>query len=61
MLSKLAATFFSQSPVMFYPLAALLLFLLVFLIVSARVIRSNKESYDALASLPLDIETGEGQ
>ena len=54
MLSYMAKTFFSESPVLAYPIFALLLFLLAFLFIAIRVWRSNPAELERLARLPLD-------
>jgi cbb3-type cytochrome oxidase subunit 3 len=53
MLSQLAADYFARSPVLAYPIAALALFMIVFIVVSVRALRSHKSELDAMAALPL--------
>ena len=54
MLSWLASDFFSESPVLLLPVIALVLFFLVFTMMSLRALRMPREQVDALASLPFD-------
>lgn len=54
MLSFMAMDYFQKSPVLFFPLLSLAIFLTVFLVVTLRVCLTNKERYDALARFPLD-------
>ena len=53
MLSLMAMEFFRQSPVLAFPLAALGLFMLVFLGVTIKTALTQKGDYEALARLPL--------
>lgn len=56
MLSWLASDFFSQSPVLLLPVIALVLFFLVFTMMSLRALRMPREQVEVLASLPFDGE-----
>lgn len=56
MLSYMAKTFFSESPVLAYPIFSLLLFLVVFVILSVKVWRRDPEELDRLARMPLDTD-----
>jgi hypothetical protein len=59
MLGFMAMDYFRHSPLLFYPLLALALFMGVFLLVSLRTVLTHKHRYDALAALPLkDAEQG---
>jgi hypothetical protein len=59
MLGFMAMDYFRQSPLLFYPLVALAIFMGVFLGVALRTVLSVKHGYDALAALPLsDDEQG---
>jgi hypothetical protein len=49
----LAHGFFSHSPAMAGPLVALVIFFVVFVVVSIRVMRSKKADWDHDAALPL--------
>lgn len=53
MLSQLAADYFARSPVLAYPIAALGLFLLVFIGVSLRAALCSRSDMDRMARLPL--------
>lgn len=53
MLSQLAADYFARSPVLAYPIAALALFIIVFVAVSVRAFLSRKSELDTMAALPL--------
>ncbi|MBL4633080.1 MAG: hypothetical protein JKY56_04365 [Kofleriaceae bacterium] len=53
MLSAIAQGYFNSSSVLFYPIVALLLFLVSFTFITIRVLTSDKESIDATAALPL--------
>ena len=53
MLSQLAADYFARSPVLAYPIAALALFMTVFIVVSVRAFRSRRSELDEMAALPL--------
>jgi cbb3-type cytochrome oxidase subunit 3 len=52
-MSRFAAEFFAQSPVLLYPLITLVLFFIVFLAVIVRVMRMKKSEADEYAQLPL--------
>jgi len=54
MLGHLAKTFFADSPVLAYPIFALLLFLAAFAILSVRAWRRNPTELERLARMPLD-------
>lgn len=53
MLSELSADYFARSPVLAYPIAALGLFLLVFVGVSLRALLRGRDELDRMAELPL--------
>jgi cbb3-type cytochrome oxidase subunit 3 len=55
-MSRFAAEFFAESPVLLYPLIALVLFFTVFLAVIVRVTRMKKSEVDRYAHLPLEEE-----
>ena len=46
--------FFRQSPLLAYPLAALMIFMLVFLVVTVRAVLTRKTQWDAVSRLPLE-------
>lgn len=54
MLSAMAKQFFSQSPVLLFPVLGLVLFLLVFTFVTWRAMRMESSEIEPLAQLPLD-------
>ena len=56
MLSELSRDFFSQSPMLFYPIVALGLFLAVFVAMLARTLFTRPEELDRLSRLPFDSE-----
>jgi hypothetical protein len=53
MLSQLAAEYFARSPVLAFPIAALGLFILVFVGVSVRAMTRSQRDIASLAALPL--------
>lgn len=53
MLSQLSADYFARSPVLAYPIAALALFLLVFIGASLRAVLRSRSEMDQMAQLPL--------
>ena len=53
MLSMMAQGFFTDNPLLFYPLSALVIFFAVFTFITISVLRTDKESLRAVASLPL--------
>jgi hypothetical protein len=53
MLSQLSADYFARSPVLAFPVAALGLFLLVFIGVSLRALLRERTELDRMAQLPL--------
>ncbi len=55
-MSRFAAEFFAQSPVLLYPLIALVLFFVVFLVVVVRVARMKAPEADRYARIPLEEE-----
>lgn len=55
-MSRFAAEFFQNSPVLFYPLVSLLLFFVVFVVVLVRVTRMKKTEADEYARIPLQEE-----
>jgi hypothetical protein len=65
MLSFMASEYFQRSPMLFYPLLALALFMAVFFIITLRAVLTGGARYQALARLPLEEvdtrkETGHG-
>jgi hypothetical protein len=59
MLSLFASDVLEKSPVLLFPVVALLLFVSVFTFVSFRAIRMRKPDVSRLASLPLENDQGE--
>lgn len=59
MLSQLSADFFARSPVLAFPIAALGLFLLVFIGVSIWAMSRTQRDIEHLAALPLQDAEGE--
>jgi hypothetical protein len=55
-MSTIARQFFADSPVIFFPILALLLFLVVFVVLTVRAIRTRPEELDALARIPFGDE-----
>ncbi len=53
MLSQFSADYFARSPVIVFPIVALAIFMVVFIAVTVRALRSNKDEVDHLAALPL--------
>jgi hypothetical protein len=53
MLGFMAMDYFRQSPMLAYPLAALAIFMVVFLVVTVRTVLSGKRGYESVALLPL--------
>ena len=51
-MSTIARQFFADSPLIFFPIIALLLFVSVFLLVTTRALRARREDIDALARIP---------
>lgn len=51
-MSGIAHQFFVDSPVIFFPILALLIFVFVFFFVTARILRARSEDIDALARIP---------
>lgn len=58
MLSFFASDLLEKSPVLVYPIVALLIFVGVFTLVSIRAIRMKKPDVQRLASLPLEPDEG---
>ena len=54
MLGFMSLQFFRQSPLLAYPLAALMIFMLVFLVVTARAVLTRKTQWEAVSRLPLE-------
>jgi len=54
MMRYAAMAFFAKSPMLIFPLLALLLFLAVFVWITVRTYRADKTAYDAIARLPLE-------
>jgi hypothetical protein len=59
MLSFVAMGYFEKSPLLIFPLIALLLFLGVFVAVTVRALRSSPSKYDAISRLPLEADSHE--
>jgi Zn-dependent protease with chaperone function len=55
-MSRFATELFAQSPALLYPLIALVLFFIVFLVVVIRVIRMKESEADRYARIPLEEE-----
>jgi len=53
---RFATEFFEQSPVLIYPVIALVLFFIVFLVVVVRVMRMKASEADLRARIPLEEE-----
>ena len=53
MLSLMAESFYQGSTFMVFPVIALILFIIVFMLVTLRVLRTNAASYGDVAGLPL--------
>jgi len=53
MLSMMAKGFFTESPLIFFPVLALVIFLVTFTFITVRTLRSTNESLQHVASLPL--------
>lgn len=54
MLSMMAKGFFMDSPLIFFPVLALVIFMTVFTAITIRTLRSSRESLQHVAGLPLD-------
>jgi hypothetical protein len=54
---RFATDFFEQSPVLLYPVIALVLFFVVFLAVVIRVVRMKASEADRYAHIPLEEES----
>jgi len=54
MLSVMAREFFASSPLMVFPVAALLLFLVAFSFLTFRALTRPRSEIEALANLPMD-------
>ncbi len=57
MLSMMAKGFFTDSPLIFFPVLALVIFLVAFTFITIRTLRSSKESLQHVAGLPLSDDT----
>ncbi len=53
-MSRFASQFFQHNPALLYPMLALIIFLLVFLVVIVRVARMKRSDVDRLARIPLE-------
>ena len=58
MLGFMASDYFRNSPMLSYPLLALAIFMLVFLVVTLRTVLTGKQRFEGLAALPLQDEEG---
>jgi hypothetical protein len=56
-MSRFASEFFANSPVLLYPLLALALFFIVFLVVIVRVMRMKTSDVNEYARIPLEEES----
>jgi hypothetical protein len=54
MLSQYSADYFARSPVLAFPLLALGIFLIVFVVVSLRALLQSRSQVDHMACLPLE-------
>lgn len=54
MLGFMSLEFFRHSPLLAYPLAALMIFMLVFLVVTARAVLTRTTRWDDVSRLPLE-------
>jgi hypothetical protein len=59
MLSFMASEYFQRSPMLLYPLVALALFMLVFLVVTVKTVLTKGARYEAIARLPLEDQARE--
>jgi hypothetical protein len=57
MISWLASDFFAQSPVLALPVAALLLFMMLFTVMAVRALRLPADEVNSLANLPIASDT----
>ena len=57
MISWMASDYFSQSPVLALPVAALLLFMTLFTVMSVRALRLSSDEVKGLADLPMADDT----
>jgi cbb3-type cytochrome oxidase subunit 3 len=55
-MSRFAAEFFADSPALLYPILALVLFFIVFLVVIIRVLRMSRSEVEHNARIPLEEE-----
>ena len=53
MLSMMAKGFFTDSPLIFFPVLALVIFIATFTVITVRTLRSSNESLQHVAGLPL--------
>ena len=53
MLSMMAKGFFTDSPLIFFPVLALVIFMITFTVITVRTLRSSNESLQHVAGLPL--------
>ncbi len=49
-----AMAFFAKSPMLIFPVLALVLFFAVFVWITVRTYRADKTTYDAISRLPLE-------
>jgi len=54
MLSFTAMAYFAKSPMLIFPLLALVLFLVVFVWIAVRTYRADRTAYDTVSRLPLE-------
>jgi hypothetical protein len=54
MLGFMASEYFQKSPMLWYPVLALALFMLVFIVVTVKAALARGQELEAMARLPLD-------
>ena len=59
MMRMISAEFFARSPVLVFPILALGLFMIVFVVISLRAVLTSKTQLDAASRLPFDTDTNE--
>jgi hypothetical protein len=53
MMRLMSADYFARSPLMIFPVIALAIFVVVFVAVTVRALRTRRDELDRLAALPL--------
>lgn len=56
MLSMMAKGFFTDSPLIFFPVLAMMIFFITFTVITIRTLRSSNDSLQYAAALPLDLD-----